>query len=235
MDSYKKYIAKLITNNYHVPKNLDVSSLFIPGSDYDVYLNMKNFLSGKKKKSSQDRVEFKVDTMVSVINQYFNSKIRLLDVGAGDGEITIAMKQELDADAYIIDPKGKPNIHYHLFHNWNQIPGNSFNLVLLLNVLHHVPDNIKNEILGNILRVTVPGAMFIVKEHDYQGNDPDFILFLQVVHSFWYVKNNETVDQLYLFNKETLHNILTDHGFTLIHRIEPAGYQRLYTSFYLKE
>lgn len=249
MEDNNPYIGYIISTikRYYNNKSVyqEVPKFFKPenlnASSQEVTKFMSEILSkGYKIKPIKvmNRVDDRVSTIVPVINSVFSTNdLYLLDIGAGDAEITMGLKQSLDLPSnhvYVSDPKTQPNPNYIKVMDMNHLNDKSFDIVLLINILHHVPNDVKNNILNDIQRVLKPGGLLIVREHD-SVEDPEYIQFLKVYHAFWYVHNNESVDEMYLFPMNKLDGILDARGYKKIHtEYREGNLQRSYTSFFIK-
>jgi len=109
----------------------------------------------------------------------FLAKGNILDLGCGDGRIgrlvakrTSGSKVVL-ADVYKHHNIGKTGLDFKLFGQEDDVPfeDNTFDITLVLTVLHHADDSIKT--IKEAYRVTKPGGMIIVDESVFGVNGED--------------------------------------------------------------
>lgn len=173
------------------------------------------------------RIDERINTINNILTKInFNtSNMKILDIGAGDGKITTALKQYYNLnknDVYAIDQKLPINnqITTLIYDVNGNIPldNNSVTVILLFAVLHHIPPDIRLNLMSEIYRVLEPEGIVIIREHN-DNKDITFYKFIDLIHLFWYVSSNETHDPLYmltgqefetLFNKFDMYSIYYD-------------------------
>lgn len=164
----------------------------------------------------------------------------VLDIGAGNAEISLAVKEYYGLNSnqvMVLDPKVKPDprytkIEYDEFYRI-MLPNNSVDLILIFNVFHHISPNDRINLVNEIYRVLKPNGLLIIREHDAL-NDKDFMTYLDLVHSFWYIYNNEEADPMWLFNKESLNQYFLNRGWELVNFRQQENLMRLYYICYKK-
>jgi ubiquinone/menaquinone biosynthesis C-methylase UbiE len=171
----------------------------------------------------------------------------VLDIGAGNGDITMAVKQWYNVPSsaiFAIDRK-LPNIpeltalQYQITSDnptTIPLPDNSIDLVIIFAVLHHIAPSDRVLLMKEVARVLSPSGAIVIREHD-DNRDPNFQVFLAVLHIFWYIVSNETIDPLYLMDRAELHNLFARFD---LHSVDYMAYpmdnnpQRLYHEMFVK-
>lgn len=139
-----------------------------------------------------------------------SSKLKVLDVGCGTG-ITMSFMTDASLSMTGIDISDKmieqarievPSCAFHVFDGKNiPAPDHSYDLVYSINVFHHVPPAIRPALLKDMARVTKPGGIVALLEHN-----PLNPLTMHVVRSCAF-----DVDAILLPMKESK-SILADAG-----------------------
>ena len=204
---------------------------------YQIFSKMKRVQTVK-----ESRVEERISNIVALLRSRDLSPKTILDIGAGKGDITTALKQYYNLstqDVYAIDQK-LPTITdlTPLIYVDGKIPlpDNSIDLIIIFVVLHHIPPDIRPSIMLEIARVLSPNGVVIIREHDNDGS-PDFYIFLDLMHLFWYLAFNETADPLYLLSRIEIQDLFRQVG------LESSGYitypdpnpQRIYHEMFTKK
>ena len=117
-----------------------------------------------------------LDGVVANVANWSPAPRRILEVGCGEGAMTERIAQRFRA-AQLLAIDITPRLG-RLFKGdssrveFRQVPvrdiavsmPKAFDLVLLCDVLHHVPHDIRDEILADISRCLAPGGVFFLKE-----------------------------------------------------------------------
>ena len=211
IDLYVNALLKNIAKVYKIPTNEkiknDIKKLFTKGVKDPVSAGgLESFLDQFKKIPIKTaRVEERIDTIKEILtNTNFNVEgMKLLDIGAGKGEIIQAVKKYYDlpkTNVYAIDQK-LPKIKdiTTLTYADGKIPltDKSIDVIMMFAVLHHIPPKPRLEILKEVQRILRPGGLVIIREHD-DDKDPNFLKFIDLIHQFWYISENEKEDPLFL-------------------------------------
>ena len=120
-------------------------------------------------------IRAKVPIIINYLNnQLFESSTNVLDYGCGIGLLhkylpTGINLHGIDNSVISINEAIKLNnsVIYKFFDGKIiPYPDNTFDLVIMVCVLHHIPSNIQSDILSEILRVLKPGSALIIIEHN---------------------------------------------------------------------
>jgi ubiquinone/menaquinone biosynthesis C-methylase UbiE len=224
------YVDALITNMKKVFK-IDVKTIkpqiapLLTNNKVKEFTKLLNTLPILKKSTEGVRTKERVtniDNMLKTIN-FDTTNLKILDIGAGNGQITLGLKNYYNLkkeDVYAIDQK-LPNIKGITALTYDKdnnipLPDNSVNLIILYAVLHHIPPEIRDNLLVNINRVLQPGSIVIIREHD-DDNTESFYNFINFIHLIWYVAENETNDPLYMLNRQQFMDLFAQHGLKSIY------------------
>lgn len=190
----------------------------------------------------ENRVEERISNIITLMKPRNFSPRTILDVGAGKGDITTALKIYYNlpsSDVFAIDQK-LPEVAEitPLTYIDGKIPlsDNSIDLIIIFVVLHHIPPDVRPNIMSEISRVLSPNGVVIIREHDNDGTQ-DFYVFLDLMHLLWYLAFKETPDPLYLLSRAETQNLFKDAG------LESSGYitypepnpQHLYHEMFTKK
>ena len=211
---------------------------------YQIFSNMKRI-----DLSEGARVQERISNILGLLNTKQGklfptvySPKTILDIGAGKGDITVALKTHYglsDKDVYAIDeklPTVKNITPLTYIDGKIPLPDNSIDLIIIFVVLHHIPPDVRPFVMSEIARVLSPNGAVIIREHDNNGSQ-DFYIFLDLMHLFWYFAFNETADPLYLLSKSDTENLFGQVG------LESTGYstypepnpQRIYHEMFTKK
>lgn len=185
-----------------------------------------------------ERTTERLKDIISLVNDRTITSV--LDVGAGNAEISLAVKNHYKLKSnqvLLLDPKVVPSNRYLKIEyddNWNfLLEDNQVDLVLLFNVLHHVEPYQRKHLISEVTRVLKPGGLVIIRDHD-AINDKDYMSYLDLYHTYWYLKNDETPDPMWLFPKDSLTDVLLKYGLVNEGLIQYPNLQRLFTASYMK-
>ena len=256
MEPYSQTLLRNIGKAFYLPRKQSASYISLLNNLSNLLTDSKNGNISRPQISShlsnllkplkrlprrETRSNERISTIVEMLGTQNFTPTRILDIGAGNGQITSALRNhyQLDKiDVFAIDQK-LPNIvdvtAITYVNNAIPLPDSSIDVVIMFAVLHHIPPNIRTIIMDEVFRVLSPGGYVIIREHD-SINDPNFYVFLDLLHLFWYLAEGETIDPLYLMSRcETV---------TLFHQasLEPVRYstypepnpQRLYHEMFTK-
>ena len=149
----------------------------------------------------------RISTIVEMLQSQSFTPKNVLDIGAGNGQITSALRAHYNLpydNVFAIDEKLPPVVDVKPITYINgSIPlaDNSIDVIIMFAVLHHIPPDVRINIMKEAARVLAPGGYVIIREHN-DNHDPDFYVFLDLLHLFWYVTENETIDPLYLMSRD---------------------------------
>lgn len=155
----------------------------------DIEVFRREFTIGASDKTSRARA------ISEAVQNLQGCRGPLLDIGSMDGTITIGLKEGLGlADVYGIDLKptlrdGVTQVYYEEDGVTMNLESHSMATVTCLQVLHHV-ENL--EALANeIGRVMQPGGILYIKDHDCPPDHQNFRHYMDAVHKYYIVVNEE--------------------------------------------
>jgi ubiquinone/menaquinone biosynthesis C-methylase UbiE len=193
-------------------------------------------------KEDSGRGTYKAKEIIEQIGTFKPKTI--LDIGSGTGDVITALAGLLKLDdkhAYglsmvAVNPsKFYTPIHYKYDkEKGNVIPldDSSIDLIVFAQVLHHIHPEERKKLLIEAKRVLSKNGLIVIQEHDY-NNDMYTYLSLDVLHTFWYVKYEETTDPLYLMSISQTRALFEEVGFVSnISKPYPKGWQRMYWDKY---
>lgn len=202
---YVKALYKTINKNYILKSDEKVAELF---KSFAYVKDLQKLLKGLKvvqKKPYTERVEERIKHIITMLQNFNVQNMKVLDIGAGKGEILTAVKEYYKLpkeNVYAIDQK-LPNIKTVTPLTYKDgkipLPDQSINVILLFAVLHHIPSKERVDLMNEIARVLMPNGIVIIREHD-DDQDPNFYKFIDLIHQFWYVVENEKEDPLNLMS-----------------------------------
>jgi len=172
-----------------------------------------NLVRLQRKPTTTIRAEERISTILKMVEPINLKPENILDIGAGNSEITIALKIHYNLpteNVFAIDVKLPQVVDVTPLTYIDKkipLPDNSIDLIIIFMVLHHIPPMDRDEILSEIARVLSPNGVVIIREHDDSvgeddgSKDTDFYIFLDLLHIFWYIASNETPDPLYLMSR----------------------------------
>lgn len=191
---------------------------------------------------SAARAKERISTVVQLLNPINLVPKSILDIGAGAGDITTALRnyyQLPEQNVFAIDQKLPEilDVTAITYDNDGRIPlpDASIDLITLFVVLHHIPPDARTGIMSEIARVLAPNGAVIIREHDNDSTH-DFYVFLDIIHLFWYLASGETPDPLYLMSRAETQGLfqqvgLVSRGYTTYHEPNP---QRLYHEMFVR-
>lgn len=220
---YIKSLYKTINKNYILKSDEKIANLF---DSKNYTKDLKKLLEGLKTvkaKKSTERIEERITHIIDILkNHNFNS---VLDIGAGKGEIITAVKEYYNLpkeNVYAIDQK-LPNIKtvttLKYIENKIPLPDHSVDVILLFAVLHHIPTKERHDLMNEIARILTPNGIVIIREHD-DDQDPNFYKFIDLVHQYWYIFENEQEDPLNLMSYQETINLFDSIQMHSIHHDE---------------
>lgn len=183
----------------------------------------------------------RISTIVDILNAQSFVPKTILDIGAGNGDIIFALRNHYILDknsVFAIDQKfpSLTDITSLTYHDNNiPLPDNSIDVIIMFAVLHHIPPDSRVNIMKEVSRVLTPGGYVIIREHD-DNYDPDFYVFLDLLHLFWYISQCETVDPLYLLSRNRTTNLFRQVGLQPIYysTYSEPNPQRIYHEIFHK-
>lgn len=185
--------------------------------------------------TESNREQERLETIISFLQQRNLTPRNLLDIGAGNGKITMAVKNHFGLprqEVYAIDTKLPVGIDlFPLTYKENKIPlpDHSIDLIMMFMVLHHISENDRENLLREVNRVITSNGLVIIREHD-DDKDPNFLAYIDLIHIFWYMLGEETIDPLYLMSRTETAELFAKVGLKSLAFSEYQGFnpQRIY-------
>jgi ubiquinone/menaquinone biosynthesis C-methylase UbiE len=166
------------------------------------------------------------------------SNIKIVDIGGGEGNILKEISKELNIDnsnLYCIEQElwseqyvFSNNINYIFWNNINiDLPPESIDVFQLIVSMHHMNDDIINNIFTNIKKIIKKDGIIIIKEHDMTNNNTLKTINWEhhIYHIVTTLNENLTVANLenymitYINNfksKDLFDSIIFSHGFETV-------------------
>lgn len=185
-------------------------------------------------KSQEGRVEYKSENIINLTDGIEINSI--LDIGAGTGEILKQTAKSLNvARAYALEPQGilkiaEDDVITNIFYtDEGNIPldNEEIDLIIIAVTLHHINPRIREMLMTEIKRVLSPNGIVVIQEHAFDKSAAMHI-GLEVLHNFWYVKNNETVDPLYLMTSWECESLFNNVGLYPQNIVTPSSWENIY-------
>ncbi len=232
LQEYAKNLSAQVSKNYYFT-HVDFLSFFRKG--VDTTNEFRNFLMKLKPKPllHAERSEKKAQEIItSIPENYITPSSRVLDFGAGDGQVISSLSKfsKLQKEnVFAVDLKKIPNSQYFTsLSSLNTIEDHSIDLILLFEVLHHIPHNQHAPIMAELKRCLRIGGVLLVKEHEFI-KDQCYLDFMNLIHEMWYTYKSESRDEMYpIFSSyEYLSNLV---GLTClkINTWDRFNYQRIF-------
>ena len=164
---------------------------------------------------------------IELFNKYFNLKTgsSVIDIGGGTGLFSETIIDRIEK-MVIVEPSLKM-IRRNINPKLSAIQGDgsdlsikneSFDLAIIINVIHHIPDKYHKDVISETYRVLKKkGNIFIME-----------IFPLSLVNRFFAFLERLTVGTVYYVNDDKLKSILKDAGFKKIKVDWPENYSCRY-------
>jgi len=219
---YPPYLVKTIAKVFEISNiflsrklEADILKLF---SNYDnfsrdeIYKQFRQILCGYNRipELNNDfntiRLDDRIKNIKDILEKISVHPKTILDIGAGTGEIIYSLGEFYHISSnnlYAIDQKLSETKNLTLLSYIDKqipLPSHSVDVILLFSVIHHIPLSDRTILLSEIKRLLSPTGAIIIREHDYD-NDRNFLIFIDLVHIFWYIVGNEKEDGLFLMTR----------------------------------
>jgi 2-polyprenyl-3-methyl-5-hydroxy-6-metoxy-1,4-benzoquinol methylase len=186
----------------------DILSVPVPGgfiNDDEVYDKLREYYQNLPKSDYKPEAKFpvshhpknnrRVDELWSVLPDDFKARVssgsnlHLLDMGCSEGFITAAFGERLcipverRIGADVRDISSTDDFVFKLLEEGAplEFADNSFDIVLIMMVLHHVTD--PKQMLEDLFRVIKPGGILLLREHDCSR--PELAMALDIMHGLY--------------------------------------------------
>jgi ubiquinone/menaquinone biosynthesis C-methylase UbiE len=248
----KESIINLISGQTRINKNIvqRIIEEAIKGilNDDTIYKKLHNHISDFNKDDNYiqrraNNTAYKIFKLLKNIK--FNNK-NLLDVGCGDGSITLAVTKQLkilntpncvDVENWFDTYNEKTKLINLKYTNGKNIDfeSNSMDIIMALHSLHHIKD--LDDMLNEISRVLKKGGIFVIKEHDC--NNENTQLTIDIFHSIYAMVLTENPTESFLdeyyakyFSYDQLKDLLDTKGFKILKKIfEPSAIKNYYAVY----
>ena len=202
---YRKKLQKLFskTVSYDETKKLLFNGFEKKHNDIIIYKTFSQLYNQIKKSNDEDKIKFRTNQRAKEIQSLLREAgyqtkpdDKILDVGCYDGAITKAIYETLMIKkenaicveslqwVYTAEKEYVKIVRYE--GSKLPFPDQSFNIVLCLQVLHHI-ENLET-IIKEIRRILKPNGIFIIKEHDNVSSnmtkliDIEHFIYIHIVH-----------------------------------------------------
>lgn len=200
-----------------------------------------------KPPNEQKRAESRAELVKSRIRDVNFKPNSLLDVGAGSGSISVAVAKLYNISpqlTFIIEPHGQASSQYKLLNYTNEglfpaeLEDESIDLILLFQVLHHIPLAERSKLISEISRVLSPGGIIVMREHDTDYNI-DFETYIGLIHDMDELDSGIPQGQTHLMSRSELKLYMSQSGLfadhNRYHSYEDSNNpQRIYHDIYVK-
>lgn len=227
MEEYSKELFKLVAQLYEIDSAkppavllpfFDTSALVAKQASFSTLDGQERFVKElravlstlQRKPPETEKPVMRVANIAKYLAVINLVPRELLDIGAGDGKITLGLKATYNlstANTFAIDRKlpNIPGLTALQYVENNKIPlqNSSVDLIVFYNVLHHVPTSTRQDLLREAERVLSSTGAIVIREHD-DLNTILFRLFLDAVHMFYYAANNEEIDPMELMTHQNV-------------------------------
>lgn len=227
-------------------------------SDFDIYSRLHTlvhtalFKSAEYNRQKKNQKYSREDKRIVQLRPIFRElKLRdvnsYLDVGSGDGSITLAIGELLNADRIlacdVVKPESVPRgIEFTLLNPKNPYvlpyPNSSQDVITAFMSLHHIEGI--NMMLREIRRVLKDDGIFIIREHD--SSPPELSLLLDVMHGFYAMVWSEKKEMKdfrthysHYYTQDEMKQLIVGMGFTNVYQGIPKGAWRHYYAAFKKE
>lgn len=245
----KKYIItegdikNIKSNLSDIFRNEDVQKFKTLLTDVNKTKERKNSQHGYNKRGN-DRVKDLLDIMGKAgYGITGKEKYNILDIGAGSCEISLAIKDHFtNSNVMVLDEKLPDRqkiknlkvVEYNMNGDINLNP-ESVDVVIMMVVLHHIHPDIRRSIARNISRLLKKNGLLIIREH-YLVDVEYFEFYIECVHQFWYMFNDEKEDPLYLTSVYDFDKLFVDFNlyYVGVPELKRIGTQHIYYRSYTK-
>ena len=249
----RKIVPKYVPNNIIlginalIPKADELCSMEEIANIMAVITNRLLTVKKMCKPPSGDRQEFISSRLVEYLTApTVDSNSVIVDIGGGDGNVLSYLGKGLNIpknQLYSVESSNptawsekysqtNTNITYTQWDNITMpFPDNSVNVVIIMVALHHMSDDVMEQTLAEVARITAPGAFVLIKEHHCSDTDVKLAIDWEhhLYHILDYYQTHSSTQTLYDDMKSYLStytgNFKTDvyfrnkimcHGFQLI-------------------
>lgn len=195
-----------------VDKKKDVVNILTLTRSY----SLKKFLYISNLYHSENVINFKPDRhFISYkISKYllqtcFRKNMKIADIGGGNGDVLKIIGENLNLkreNLYCVENNSNSWAESYSFSNgkhiqyifWDNItipniPTKSLDVVLIMVTLHHMPNDIIQNLFNNLNSLVKPNSILILKEHDCKTRDDLYIINWE--HHLYYLINSHILNE----------------------------------------
>ena len=251
-DFYIQALLNNIRKAYQVPnKNTkeykqlkNKLTTIINKNNTDEFITLLKNLTSIPDEGNIGRIKERVSNLDIMLQKagFQEKKVVLLDIGAGNGDITKEVKKHFHLrkdQIYALDQKlptlyGITTLTYDKDGNI-PLKNDSVNVIILYAVLHHIPPGARLKLMKEIARILEPGGVVVIREHD-DDNDTMFYRFINYIHLLWYISRGETEDPLYMLSRAQFDQLFNEVGLKSVYftTYEEPNAQHLYHEVFQK-
>ena len=192
----KKEISRMITNtrSYSIKKFLNISNLFHSE-------NAINF------KPDRHFISYKISRYL--LKNCFRKNMKIADIGGGNGDVIKIIGENLNLprdNLYCVENNSNSWAESYPFSNGNHIQyifwdnvtipnitPQSLDVVLIMVTLHHMPNDIIQNLFNNLKQLAKPNSLLLLKEHDCKTSDDLYIINWE--HHLYYIINSPLLNE----------------------------------------
>lgn len=125
-----------------------------------------------------------------LLENHYSKDMTIVDIGGGNGQILKEIGENMKLpkeQLYCVEPNIPWTEPYSYLHNdfiqyvfwdnlWIPIQDHSIDVVFMMVSLHHMTDETIKKTMENIVRISKPNSVLIVKEHDCVSNEDRYVI-----------------------------------------------------------
>jgi SAM-dependent methyltransferase len=192
----KKDILRILTltHSYSIKKFLFISNLYHSE-------NVVNF------KPDRHFISYKISKYL--LKTCFRKNMKIADIGGGNGDVIKIIGENLNLkreNLYCVENNSNSWTESYPFSNGNHIQyifwdnitipnikPQSLDVVLIMVTLHHMPNDIIQNLFTNLKQLTKPNSLLILKEHDCKTRDDLYLINWE--HHLYYLVNTHLLSE----------------------------------------
>lgn len=194
-------------------------------------LNKMRYFIGtlqETEKQEDTRTSYKAGQIATLVMSVLDAGSigAILDIGAADLSILKETAEVLSASTmYALDPKAEAG--ENVINSLTELDDGVIDVVIMAQTIHHINPRKRAALMDGVRRVLSPGGVVVIQEHAYLPW-AELHINLEVLHNFWYVKNNEDPDPFYPMTVEECDTLFSKIGLVPTKRPDIEGWQKMY-------